>query len=86
MDYAREGDWLYFTIGRMSHSVDSLQHPQAIMRITAFSLQAAHLLAQAPVFFQLPSWSPATIQTPEGFKRHASVFTGAKTQQITVSL
>lgn len=67
MDYTRDGDWLYFRIGGMSHSVDSLQHPQAIMRISGFSLQAAHLLAQTP-FLQLLSWSPETIQTPEGFK------------------
>lgn len=67
VDYTRDGDWLYFRIGRISYSVDSIQHPQAIMRITGFSLQAAHLLAQTP-FLQLPSWSPETIQTPEGFK------------------
>lgn len=53
VDYAREGDWLYFRIGGMLRSVDSIQHPQAIMRITAFSLQAAHLLAQTP-FFSAP--------------------------------
>lgn len=35
------------------------------MRITGFSLQAAHLLAQTAVL-QRPSWSPETIHTPEG--------------------
>lgn len=67
MDYTRDGDWLYFRIGGMSYSVDSIQHPQAIMRITGFSLQAAHLLAQT-AFLQVPSWSPETTETPEGFK------------------
>lgn len=43
------------------------------MRITGFSLQAAHLLAQT-TFLSLPSWSPETIQTPEGlnFPRNTS--------------
>lgn len=88
MDHTRDGDWLYFRTGGISYSVDSIQHPQAIMRITGFSLQAAHLLAQTP-FLQLPSWSPETIQTPEGFQnshRNTSVFMEAKMQQVMVSL
>lgn len=66
--YTRDGDWLYFRIGRISYSVDSIQHPQAI-RITVFSLQAAHLLAQTPFLF-LPSWSPETIQHLRGLRIH----------------
>lgn len=67
LDYTPDGDWLYFRIGGISYSVDNIQHPQAIMRITGFYLQAAHLLGQT-LLLQLPSWSPGTIQTPEGFK------------------
>lgn len=68
VDYTRDGDWLYFRIGGISYSVGSIRHPQAIMRITGFFLQAAHLLLSQTRFLQLPSWSPETIQTPEGCK------------------